>query len=330
VSARRFDERSFHAWLHSRLPAGRSGLLPLGDDTAAIPLGRDRVLLLTTDALSEGTHFLDRSPPKAIGAATAAASLSDAAAKGGRPIALLLDLLLPPETPRRWAEQVVAGAEAMGARFGAHVVGGDTKPSRSRAVVGTVVASGDRKCLAPRSAARPGDLLVTTGRVGRGGVAALPLLGRRRPTVPELRQMLTIHPRVAEGGVLGWYAHAMLDTSDGIAEGARLLSAASRVKVTLEWEKLPLVPKLTRPGMTNRRREELAFFGGDYELFAALPADRLGAARRSFRRLGTPLTVVGEVTRGRGADLRSGGTVRPLAAGGWDPFRHPRPTSSSS
>ncbi|MCI4328527.1 MAG: AIR synthase related protein, partial [Thermoplasmata archaeon] len=69
--------------------------LPLGDDAAAVRLRPGRVALLTTDALVEGTHFLAASPPRDVGSAAAAVSLSDVAAKGGRPVALLLDLLLP-------------------------------------------------------------------------------------------------------------------------------------------------------------------------------------------------------------------------------------------
>jgi thiamine-monophosphate kinase len=98
-----FSERGFHAWLARTLGPTPLNVLPMGDDTSATPIGGGRVALLTTDALSEGTHFLSASPPRAIGRAAAGASLSDIAAKGGRPVALLLDLLLPPAAPERWA-----------------------------------------------------------------------------------------------------------------------------------------------------------------------------------------------------------------------------------
>jgi thiamine-monophosphate kinase len=162
-------ERAFHEWLARTLPAGRSGLLPLGDDAAALRPPPGRVAVVSTDTLVEGTHFLPGSPPERIGAASAGVSLSDLAAKGARPDAILLALVLPVGTHRSWAEAVVRGAERFGARFDAHVVGGDTKPGPVRTVVSTVVGWGDPAHLAPRSGARPGDLLVTTGEVGRGG-----------------------------------------------------------------------------------------------------------------------------------------------------------------
>ena len=317
------SEDRFHRWARGTLVAGRTGLLPLGDDTAAVPLPGGAVALLTTDALTEGTHFLDRSPPRAIGRAAAAASLSDIAAKGGRPVALLVDLLLPPGSPERWARDVLRGAEREMARFGAHVVGGDTKPAASRAVVGTALGLSRRGRLAPRTAARPGDLLVVTGAVGRGGLAALGL--GRAPTAATLGRLLEIRPRVREGPLLAGFAHAMLDTSDGLAQATRLLAEASGVRIEVRADDLPIHPGLSRrlPSIAARRRQ--AFYGGDYELLATLPPGRLRPARRALAAVGCPLTPVGAVRRGTGAWLTvDGARPRPMPPAGWQPFARRR------
>ena len=217
----------------------------MGDDVAALAVGGE-VLLLTTDALSEGPHFLASADPRAIGRATVAASLSDIASKGGRPLAVLIDLLLPPRTPMRWAERVIEGAEETAVRYGAHVVGGDTKPSEGRTVVGTIVGVARRGYLPARDAARPGDVLLVTGTVGRGGRAALPILEGRRPNARERIALLDIRPRLSEGRALARYARAMIDTSDGLADAARRLSHASRVRVVVDAERLPIDPGLER------------------------------------------------------------------------------------
>ena len=128
---------------------------------------------LTTDALSEGTHFEARSPPEWIGRAAVSASLSDLASKGGRPVAILLDILLPPRTPPGWAKAVVRGAERTAAAAGRHVVGGDTKSAASRSVVGTAIGAATSARISRRDGARPGDVVVVTGTVGRGGIRAL-------------------------------------------------------------------------------------------------------------------------------------------------------------
>ena len=105
------EERAFHRWLARRLPSGSSGALPLGDDAAEVELERGEVAVVTTDALVEGTHFVARSPPAAVGRAASAVSLSDVAAKGARPVGVFLAVVAPRGTPQRWAEQLVLGAE---------------------------------------------------------------------------------------------------------------------------------------------------------------------------------------------------------------------------
>jgi thiamine-monophosphate kinase len=316
-----FSEREFHLWLERALSAGGAGALPMGDDVAAIRVGR-AMLLLTTDALSEGSHFLPSADPRAVGRAAVAASLSDIASKGGRPLAVLIDLLLPPDTPPQWARKVVEGAEACAAKNGCHVVGGDTKPGRGRTVVGTVVGLAGPGRLPSRASARPGDLLLVTGTVGRGGRAALPLIQGRLPDARERRALLDLRPRLREGRALAPHARAMIDTSDGLADGARRLAHASRVRVVLDIKRLPLDPGLARLHPASQRLE-VAMYGGDYELLASVAPDRVAQAVRSVRAVGGRLTPVGWVEPGRGAYLTDAGRRNPLPKTGWDPFRPP-------
>ncbi len=318
------EERKFHAWLASHLRAGRSGLLPLGDDAAALRPPVGTVAVLTTDALVEGTHFLRDSPPDGIGYAAVAVSLSDLAAKGAVPAAVLLALILPPGTPCTWAAAVVRGAERASRRFGAGVVGGDTKPGPVRAVVGFGLGWGREGRLAPRSGASPGDLLAVTGTVGRGGWAAARWReGRARPRA--LAELLRVRPRIAEGRALVRWAHAMLDTSDGLAEAARLLASASRAKVVIDERSLPLPPGMARLARSVSARRTLTFYGGDYELLAAVAPADLEPAARAVARVGGTLTRVGSVGRGRGAWLVRDGREQTMPAAGWQPFRPARP-----
>ncbi|MGP8073142.1 MAG: thiamine-phosphate kinase [Thermoplasmata archaeon] len=317
-------EREFHAWLAHRLPAGTGGLLPLGDDAAALSPPERCVAVLTTDSLVEGTHFLADSPPEWVGRAAAAVSLSDAAAKGATPVALLLALLLPRGTPAHWAQAVALSADRMGRRFGAPLVGGDTKPAPVRAVVSTILAWGREGSLAPRTAARPGDLLVTTGTVGRGGWAAYRWTtsgnsGSRRRHA--LRDLLDVRPRVFEGVALAPWAHAMLDTSDGLAEGARLLAEASRVRVVVEEERLPLHPPLH--ALEASARWSATVYGGDYELLATVPSATLEKARGAVEAGGGKLTPIGRIERGAGAWVETAGARRTMPPGGWQPFDTP-------
>jgi len=314
------DERRFHAWLARELPAGHGGLLPLGDDAAAIRPPVGTVAVLSIDSLVEGTHFRAASPPDRIGTAAAAVSLSDLAAKGAEPTALLLAIVVPPGTPQRWAEDVTRGADRMARRYGMALVGGDTKPGPVRTVVSSVVGWAREGALAPRSAARPGDLLATTGTVGRGGAAAARLLRTRRPDRRTLVEMLDVRPRVAEGMVLRRWANAMLDTSDGLAEATRLLADASHVRLEVDWDRLPLAVPLRDPSLRPAERRRRAFYGGDYELLLALPPRSFPAARKAVQRVGGRLSAIGRVARGQGAWLTIGSRTRPMPPAGWRPF----------
>ena len=318
---RSVQEREFHRWLIRTLPAGRSGLLPLGDDAAALRVPPGRVAVLSTDSLVEDTHFLASSPPERVGAAAAGVSLSDIAAKGARPDAILLALVLPVGTPRRWAEAVVRGAERFGARFGVHVVGGDTKPGPVRTVVSTVLGWGDPAHLAPRSGARPGDVLATTGVVGRGGWAAARLFATGARDRRALGRLLDVRPRLREGRALAPYAHALIDTSDGIADATRLLAQASRARLVVVDELLPLVRGGGTPARSRAARRAIAFYGGDYELLAAVPRRQWTRAERAVRASGGRLTLIGRVERGRGAWLETHGLRVPMPEAGWQPFR---------
>jgi len=312
------DERAFHRWLARALPAGRTGRLPLGDDAAALDLPRGSVAVVSTDALVQGVHFLTDSPPADVGAAASAVSLSDVAANGGSPLAVFLAVVVPRGSEQRWAERLAVGAEREAARYGAHLLGGDTKPGPTRVVVSTVVGAARPGRLVGRRGARPGDLLVTTGVVGRGGAAARKLATGGAERGRAVRAMLRITPRVREGVALARFVHAMLDTSDGLAESCRLLAEASRVRLVVHEPRLPLVRSLRGLSAPSRRRA--AFYGGDYELLAAVAPPRWPAAQRAVAAAGGRLTVIGRVEAGRGAWLAGvrGEVAMPRA--GWRPF----------
>ena len=201
-------------------------------------------LVVTQDTLVESVHFrLDWLAFRELGFRAAAVNLSDLAASGAEPLALLVSLAVPGSTA---VDDVLELYEGL-VEPGVPIRGGDT--TESAHVVVTVTALGRSARVPGRAGARPGDLLVVTGPLGAAGAA----FRERRFVRPPLR--------LDAGRDLGRHAHAMLDVSDGIAPDAAHLARRSGCRCVIELERVPLAPGATV--------EDLGF-GEDYELLAAV------------------------------------------------------------
>jgi thiamine-monophosphate kinase len=200
-------------------------------------------LVVTQDALVEGVHFrFDLVDWRALGYRAAAVNLSDLAASGAEPLALIVSLAAP-----RLDEDAIALYEGI-AEAGVPVRGGDT--TRSDVVVLSVTAIGRADRVPGRAGAMPGDLLVVTGPLGGAGAAFR--AGRlARPPV-----------RLDEGRRLAEVAHAMLDISDGLGPDAAHIAERSGCRLVIDLDAVPLADGATRGDLE---------FGEDYELLAATP-----------------------------------------------------------
>jgi thiamine-monophosphate kinase len=249
----------------------------VGDDAAQLRGG----LVVTQDALVEDVHFrLDWTSWRELGFKAAAVNLSDLAASGAEPEALVVTLGAPPETR---VEDVVELYEGL-AEAGVAVVGGDT--TRADKVVLSVTALGYSDRVPGRGGARPRDVLVVTGALGAAGAAFRGGAHARPPL------------RLAEGRRLAATAHALMDVSDGVAADAAHVARRSGCRLVIELERVPLAE--------GAELADLAF-GEDYELLAALdPTDASG------------FPEIGRCEPGDGVELLLHG--RPFELGGWEHF----------
>jgi thiamine-monophosphate kinase len=220
----------------------RRGLIVGVEHDAAVVDG----LVVTQDTLVEGVHFrFDLLDWHELGYRAAAVNISDLAASGAEPVALIVSLAAPD------LEGAVTLYEGLAAA-GVPVRGGDT--TRAMEVVLTVTALGRSERVPGRAGARPGDLVVVTGPLGAASVG---LRDGRLPRPPL---------RVAEGKRLAQVASAMLDISDGLGADAGHLAERSGVRIALDLDAVPLAAGATVADLA---------FGEDYELLATTP-DPLG------------------------------------------------------
>jgi thiamine-monophosphate kinase len=221
-------------------------------------------VVATQDALVEGVHFrFDLLSWGELGARAAAVNISDLAASGAAPLALLVAVGLPAETELEDVLELYAGLNERGVP----VRGGDT--TRADRVLLSVTALGRAERVPGRAGARPGDAIVVTGPLGAAGAA---FRTGRLPPVPD---------RVEEGKRLAQVATAMLDVSDGLARDTGHIAERSGVRLAIELERVPLAEGASLDDVG---------FGEDYELLATTP-DPLG------------FPVVGRVEAGEGVEL---------------------------
>lgn len=306
------------------LPTGDATLLGPGDDAAVVraPDGR---FVVTTDLMVHGPDFrLAWSTPYDLGWKAAASNLSDVAAMGARPTALVVALAVPGETEvsflEAFADGLRDGCAAMAPGCG--VVGGDMSVSPTTTIA--ITAFGDLEGRAPvrRDGARVGDVVAVSGALGRSGrgldllfalgvdhdsVPSAALAEEVRARDPDVGWHLAPTPPVGDG-VLAAIAGAtsMLDLSDGLALDAGRVARASGVVVDLDSAALGVDPPAALAG------------GEDHSLLATFPAGT--TLPGGFRVIGTvrsPLAVGSEQDPAPRVTLDG----RELAdAAGWDPY----------
>jgi len=325
-----------------RLPApGEGVVVGIGDDTAALRLSGNRLLLATCDIQLEGHHFLrDKITPQQLGRKALAINLSDIASMGGRPRYALVSLGLPKDLAVSWVDALYDGLQEEAARFSTSIVGGNITGSPLILVDITLFGEVEEDRLLRRSGARVGDRLLVTGTLGASGAGLAWLVARdegrgtryeERGMRDEVAQVLAAHltptPRVLEGRAIGatHAATAMIDLSDGLASDVGHICELSKVGVRVEAARLPIAPATrTVAAALGRDPVDLALFGGeDYELLLTAPAERVGELVAAVGQTGTPLTDIGAIipaAAGRTLLLADGRTV-PLESGGWDHLR---------
>ena len=298
--------------------AGAEVRVGVGDDAAVLaPTGGE--LVVTTDVLVDGVHFVGRpTGARDVGYKAIVVNVSDIAAMGASPRSAVCALVLPPGVEAGWVMELFGGMREACDEYALWLVGGDLSRGRDATIAVTVTGEVAPGKAVRRSGARPGDRVVVTGELG-GSAAGLRLSDAattNEQQVALVRRHLRPTARVGEGGVLAAHgATAMMDVSDGLAIDLSRLTRASHVGAKVVIGDVPVAAGATL--------DDALGGGEDYELLATLPGDgALEAARGELKEgFGVPLTEIGRIVAGEGLTaIEPDGTERPLEPTGWDHF----------
>jgi thiamine-monophosphate kinase len=307
MAPRKTGEFERIARLFAPLAADFPGALGLTDDAALIRPGDGCELVVTTDTIVSGVHYIGDEAPGLVARKLLRVNLSDLAAMGAVPRAYTLNIALPSSLEDDWLEAFVEGLAADQKEFGISLAGGDSV-STPGPVTLTVTAFGEvpaGKALR-RSGARPGDIVYVTGTVGDGALGLRARKGQLGALAAEHRDYLAERyglprPRVACGPRLVGIAHAAVDISDGLVADLAHIAETSGVAATVEATSVPLSGAAAAAlELEPALREAVLAGGDDYELLFTAPGDARDAVASLATELGLAISAIGRIDDGSG------------------------------
>ncbi len=298
-----------HIEKNFRFPGDRRLLLGPGDDCAVLRHAKGRDLVITTDEIVEGTHYLPRfASPEDLARKLTRINLSDLASMGDvKPVSCVVGSGLRGDTPPEFTIRFMKALKAEALRFGISIAGGNLSRARENHFYMTVWGETGRGKIVTRYGAGPGDLLFNIGPLGLAA-AGLEILMRgsaaEKKRFPGLAKAFwRPEPMLAAGALIGreGLASAMLDNSDGLARCAAIISELSRCRVIVSPGEAVCRPELRAYSASRARPwRQYAISGGeDYGLVFTAPPGKL----ERIKKLLPAADVVGRVEKGSGAEI---------------------------
>ncbi len=328
MPANRPDEFDLIARHFAPLSRGFPGAAGLKNDIAVISPPAGSELIVKTDAIVAGVHFLAEDPPELVARKALRVNLSDLAAGGGTPLAYQLALALAPDWTEDWVARFCAGLAADQGEFAVHLCGGDTVSTPGPLTI-SITAFG----LVPvgeamgRGGARAGDDVWVSGTIGDAalGLRCLQENAQTPAVEPKERDYLIERyrlprPRLALAEWLRQIASASIDVSDGLVADLGHICQVSAVGAAIEATAVPLSPPARRlVGAEPSLLPALMAAGDDYEILFTASNDRRAEIEALARPLGFPLTRLGRIVAGGSVSVLRFGIPLAIERAG---FRH--------
>ena len=301
--------------------------VPFGDDVSAFEIESGDLAVLKTDMLVGKTDV-----PKGMNLRQAARkavvmNISDFAAKGVQPVAVLVSLGLPGNLTRRNIEEIGLGLNAGARQYGAYVIGGDTGEASDLVISVSLFGIAKKSGLVLRSKAKPGDIVAVTGPFGKTS-AGLKILADHLEAPKEISKalvesVLMPNARLKEGIALAQSraVTAAIDSSDGLAWSLHEIARASKVRITVD--SLPIADEVEKFAVVNKLGSlDLALYGGEeYELVVAVKSRMWNLATDAVKEAGGNLYPIGKTTAGKGVFLKTREKLVVIESRGYEHFK---------
>lgn len=293
----------------------------IGDDGAVVAMAEGSYVFVQ-DAIVEHIHFkFDYMDPFYVGKKAVYVNVSDVLSMGALPLYFLVSIGIPGNVSYRDIRRLYQGMNRASGEFNVLLLGGDTTATMGPffvdiSMVGKLIATE----YFGRNKARKGDLIAVTGRLGEsayglellkegaGRTGGNPFVERYRNPRPPY----SVWKELTKDGI----TTAMMDISDGLLIDLERMMQESGTGAEIHLERVPMPPLLRRKG-----KEAHALSGGeDYQFLFSFPQEK-SAAVEDIKKMGFPVTIIGQVVRGRGVSLFSQGKRIIPDAKGYQHFR---------
>jgi len=294
-----------------KFPLDRRLLLGPGDDCAVLRHVPGRNLVITTDEIVEGTHYLARfATPEDLARKLTRINLSDLASMGEvKPVSCVVGAGLKKNTPKDFILRFMRELKAEALRFGISIAGGNLAGARENHFYMTVWGESGGSELVTRYGAKPGDLLFNIGQLGLAAAGLEILLGGKAAEKKKFPGLVKAfwrpEPMLKAGALLGGkgLASAMLDNSDGLARSAAIISELSRCRVVVSPGEGACSPGLRAYSALKKKpwRHYAVNGGEDYGLIFTAPVKNLAR----IKELLPAASVVGRLEKGSGFEIEN-------------------------
>lgn len=301
--------------------------VPFGDDVSAVQFNRNTLAVLKTDMLVGKTDVPPGMSLRQAARKTVVMNVSDFAAKGVSPVAVLVALGLPRSCSEEDVRQIGSGLNEGAREYGTHVVGGDTGEASDLVIGCSLLGFCSNRTLVKRSTAKPDDIVAVTGEFGKTAAGLKILLEQKivpkKIEKPLIDAVYVPKARLKEGIALAETGAltASIDSSDGLAWSLHELSVASNVGFRID--SVPLASEAVEfARIFGFNALELGLYGGEeYELVVTVKPKFWDKAESVAEKIGSRLFRIGTVTKEKKLELKTGEGTLTIMPKGWEHFK---------